>query len=137
HGKQYASKKDELWRLKIEPIANDEEAVSSADIVLAATNTNNPVLSGKWLRDGTHVTSIVGSNVGMVQAGVIARKRREIDDETLKRAAVIGIASRELAIQDQQGDIYDQVQAGQLTWDDVVELRAIVSGKALGRPDLA
>jgi ornithine cyclodeaminase/alanine dehydrogenase-like protein (mu-crystallin family) len=126
-----------LLRLEIEPIANAEEAVSAADIVLAATNTNNPVLSGKWLQDGTHVTSIVGSNVGMVQAGVIARKRREIDDETLKRAAVIGIASRELAIQDQQGDIYDQVQAGELTWDDVVELRDIVSGKEQGRRDLA
>ena len=59
--------------------------------------------------EGMHVTSIVGSNVGMVQAGVIAHKRRELDDETLKRAAVIGIASRELAMQDQQGDIYDQV----------------------------
>ena len=73
----------------------------------------------------------------MVQSGVIAHKRREIDDETLKRAAVIGIASRELAIQDQQGDIYDQVQAGELTWDDVVELRDIVRGKDLGRRDLA
>jgi ornithine cyclodeaminase/alanine dehydrogenase-like protein (mu-crystallin family) len=73
----------------------------------------------------------------MVQSGVIARKRREIDDETLKRAAVIGIASRELAIQDQQGDIYDQGPAGELTWDDVVELRDIVSGKDLGRRDLA
>lgn len=137
HREQFASEMSALLKLKIEPIANAEEAVSAADIVLAATNTNDPVLSGKWLRDGTHVTSIVGSNVGMVQSGVIAHKRREIDDETLKRAAVIGIASRELAIQDQQGDIYDQVQAGELTWDDVVELRDIVSGKEQGRRDLA
>jgi alanine dehydrogenase len=136
HREQFTSEMSALLKLKIEPIANAEEAVSAADIVLAATNTNDPVLSGKWLRDGTHVTSIVGSNVGMVQSGVIAHKRREIDDETLKRAAVIGIASRELAIQDQQGDIYDQVQAGELTWDDVLELRDIVSGKDLGRRDL-
>ena len=79
------------------------------------------------------MTSIVGSNVGMVQAGVIAHKRRELDDETLKRAAVIGIASRELAMQDQQGDIYDQVEAGQLSWDQVFELREIVSGQRQGR----
>jgi ornithine cyclodeaminase/alanine dehydrogenase-like protein (mu-crystallin family) len=64
---------------------------------------------------------------------VIARKRREIDDETLQRAAVIGIASRELAIQDQQGDIYDQVQAGQLSWEAVAELREIVAGQKQGR----
>jgi hypothetical protein len=48
---------------------------------------------------------------------------RELDDATLTRAAVIGITSRELAIQDQQGDIYDQVEAGQLSWDVIVELR--------------
>ena len=69
----------------------------------------------------------------MVQSGVITHKRRELDDETLKRASVIGIASRELAIQDQQGDIYDQVQAGQFTWDSIVELREIVSGQKQGR----
>jgi ornithine cyclodeaminase/alanine dehydrogenase-like protein (mu-crystallin family) len=137
HREQFASEMSALLRLELEPIGNAKDAVSEADIVLAATNTNDPVISGEWLREGTHVTSIVGSNVGMVQAGVIAHKRREIDDETLKRAAVIGIASRALAIQDQQGDIYDQVDAGQLTWDDVVELREIVGGTKQGRQSLA
>ena len=85
------------------------------------------------MRAGTHVTSIVGSNIGMVQAGVIAHKRRELDDETLVRAAVIGIASRDLALQDQQGDIYDQVQAGQLSWEAIAELREIVAGQKRGR----
>jgi len=104
-----------------------------ADIILAATNTNVPVFSGVRLQDGSHVTSIVGSNVGMVQAGVIAHKRRELDDTTLARAAVIGIASRELAVQDQQGDIYDQVEAGKLFWNEIAELREIVGGQKVGR----
>ncbi|HEY7217263.1 MAG TPA: ornithine cyclodeaminase family protein [Candidatus Binatia bacterium] len=133
HREQFAAEMSVSLRLEIEPIGSAEEAVRQADVVLAATNTNNPVFDGAWLRLGTHVTSIVGSNVGMVQAGVIAHKRRELDDETLNRAAVVGIASRELAIQDQQGDIYDQVQSDQLTWDNVFELREIVSGKNPGR----
>jgi alanine dehydrogenase len=111
--------------------------IEHADIVLAATNTNVPVFDGAWLCEGAHVTSIIGSNVGIVQAGVITQKRRELDDETLRRASVIGIASRELAIQDQQGDIYDQVEAGQLSWDAVVELREIVSKQKQGRRSLA
>jgi ornithine cyclodeaminase len=119
--------------LAIVPVNEPKGVIECADIVLAATNTNVPVFNGAWLREGTHVTSIVGSNVGMVQAGVITQKRRELDDETLKRAAVIGIASRQLAIQDQQGDIYDQVEASQLSWDAVVELREIVSGQKQGR----
>ncbi|HSE89038.1 MAG TPA: hypothetical protein VLJ79_22685 [Candidatus Binatia bacterium] len=119
--------------LDVVPVNEPKGVIECADLVLAATNTNVPVFNGAWLREGTHVNSIVGSNVGMVQAGVIARKRRELDDETLRRASVIGIASRELAIQDQQGDIYDQVEAGQLSWDSVVELREIASKQKQGR----
>jgi alanine dehydrogenase len=119
--------------LDITPVENYREAIEKADIVLAATNTNVPVFSGDGLREGAHVTSIVGSNIGMVQAGVVAQKRRELDDATLKRAAVIGVASRELAIQDQQGDIYEQAEAGIISWDKIAELREIVSGEKPGR----
>ncbi|TMA59447.1 MAG: hypothetical protein E6J73_15595 [Deltaproteobacteria bacterium] len=97
HREQFA---DEMSHaLKLDVVATDDvhSAMQRADIILAATNTNVPVFSGVRLQDGSHVTSIVGSNVGMVQAGVIAHKRRELDDTTLARAAVIGIASRELA----------------------------------------
>jgi alanine dehydrogenase len=130
---QFAGEMSATLDLDVVPVNEPKGVIERADIVLAATNTNVPVFNGAWLPEGTHVTSIVGSNVGMVQAGVIARKRRELDDETLRRASVIGIASRELAIQDQQGDIYDQVDAGQLSWDSVVELREIVGKEKQGR----
>ena len=133
HRERFAKEMTAALELDVIPVDDVREAIGHADIVLTATNTNVPVFSGARLREGTHVTSIVGSNVGMVQAGMIAHKRRELDDETLQRAAVIGIASRELAIQDQQGDIYDQVQAGQLSWDVIAELREIVGGQKNGR----
>jgi alanine dehydrogenase len=134
---RFAEEMARALALDVVPTDSPKAAVESADIVLAATNTNIPVFSGDWLPRGVHVTSIVGSNVGMVQSGVITQKRRELDDQTLTRAAVIGIASRELAIQDQQGDIYDQVQAGVLSWDGVAELREIVSGQKKGRRNAA
>ena len=130
---QFAEEMTIALGLDVVPVNDLEGVIERADIVLAATNTNVPVFNGAWLRDGAHVTSIVGSNVGMVQAGVIAQKRRELDDETLTRAAIIGIASRALAEQDQQGDIYEQVQSGLISWDKVVELREIVAGHANGR----
>jgi alanine dehydrogenase len=133
HREQFAAEMSHA--LKLDVVATDDvhSAMQRADIILAATNTNVPVFSGVRLQEGSHVTSIVGSNVGMVQAGVIAHKRRELDDTTLARAAVIGIASRELAVQDQQGDIYDQVEAGKLSWNDIAELREIVGGQKQGR----
>jgi len=133
HREQFADEMANALRLDVVATSSVEEAIHPADIVLAATNTNVAVFAGDVLCEGTHVTSIVGSNVGMVHAGVIATKRRELDDETLNRAAIVGIASRELAIQDQQGDIYEQVQAGLLSWEKVVELREIVSGQKPAR----
>jgi ornithine cyclodeaminase/alanine dehydrogenase-like protein (mu-crystallin family) len=133
HREQFAAEMAQALQLDVVAVDDVRSAMTGADIVLAATNTNVPVFSDQWLRAGMHVTSIVGSNVGMVDAGVIAQKRRELDNETLIRAALIGIASRELACQDQQGDVYDQVQAGQLSWAAIAELREIVSGEKIGR----
>jgi ornithine cyclodeaminase/alanine dehydrogenase-like protein (mu-crystallin family) len=133
HREEFAAEMAQALQLDVVAVDDVRSAMTGVDIVLAATNTNVPVFSGQWLRAGMHVTSIVGSNVGMVDAGVIAQKRRELDNETLIRAALIGIASRELACQDQQGDVFDQVQAGQLSWAAIAELREIVSGKKIGR----
>jgi ornithine cyclodeaminase/alanine dehydrogenase-like protein (mu-crystallin family) len=130
---QFAVEMSRTLGLNIVPANEPKGVIERADIVLTATNTNVPVFNGAWLRDGSHVTSIVGSNVGMVQAGVIAQKRRELDDETLTRAAVIGMASRALAEQDQQGDIYEQVQSGLIPWEKVIDLSEIVAGHANGR----
>jgi ornithine cyclodeaminase/alanine dehydrogenase-like protein (mu-crystallin family) len=137
HRELFAKEMTAALDLEVIPVNDPQDAVRHADIILTATNTNVPVFSGSWLGEGVHVTSIVGGNVGMLQAGMIAHKRREIDDATMKRAAVIGIASRELAIQDQQGDIYDQVQAGELSWDAIAELREIVGGQKPGRRSAA
>lgn len=119
------------------PVETAEDAVTHADIIVAATNSNVPVVPGARLEEGVHVTSIVGSNVGMVAAGVIQRKRRELDDETMVRSNRIGITSRAQAIQDEQGDVFDQVESGLITWDKVFDLREIVSGAAQGRSDAA
>lgn len=130
---KFAGEMADALHLEVIAVNSASEGMERADIVLAATNTNVPAFAGESLREGVHVTSIVGSNVGMVQAGVITQKRRELDDATIIRAAVIGIASRDLAIQDQQGDVYDQVHAGVLSWERVAELREIVGGQKKGR----
>jgi ornithine cyclodeaminase/alanine dehydrogenase-like protein (mu-crystallin family) len=133
---QFAIEMSGTLGLNVVPVNEPQRVIERADIVLAATNTNVPVFDGAWLRPGTHVTSIVGSNVGMVQAGVIAEKRRELDDDTLTRAAIIGIASRSLAEQDKQGDVFEQVRSGLISWDKVVDLREIVGGQRAGRQNV-
>lgn len=109
--------------------ADDPTAVvEAADVILTATNSNVPVFDGTRLRPGQHVTSIVGSNMGLVRSGAVRAQRRELDDATLLGAHRIGLVSKGQAIHDQQGDVYQQVASGQLTWDRVVELTELVSG---------
>ena len=122
---------------ELEPVASAQQAVTDCDVVLTATNSNVAVFDGAWLQPGTHVTSIMGGNVGLVKAGIAAAKRRELDDATIRRSDVIVVNSLEQAIQDEQGDLYDPVQAGFLTWERVGELGALLNGKIAGRTGAA
>jgi ornithine cyclodeaminase/alanine dehydrogenase-like protein (mu-crystallin family) len=119
--------------LNIVPVSTPEEAVRGVDIVLTATNSSVPVFDGKWLEPGQHVTTIVGSNVGLVKGGFTAAKRREIDDATLARSHVHGIVSVQQALQDEQADIYDPVQRGVIKWEQLIEIGEILAGAKEGR----
>jgi ornithine cyclodeaminase/alanine dehydrogenase-like protein (mu-crystallin family) len=131
--KKFADEMGPVTNLNITPVASPEEAVRGVDIVLTATNSSIPVFDGNWLQPGQHVTTIVGSNVGLVKGGFAATKRREIDDATLARSHVHGIVSIQQAVQDEQADIFDPVQRGVIAWDQLIEIGEILAGKKEGR----
>lgn len=122
-----------LTNLNITPVASPEEAVRGVDIILTATNSSVPVFDGNWLTPGQHVTTIVGSNVGLVKGGFTAAKRRETDDATLARSDVHGIVSVQQAVQDEQADIFDPVQRGVIQWGQLIEIGEILAGIKEGR----
>jgi ornithine cyclodeaminase len=131
--KRFAEEMGPLTNLDIIPVSSPEEAVRGVDIILTATNSSVPVFDGDWLEPGQHVTTIVGSNVGLVQGGFAAAKRREIDDATLARSDVHGIVSVQQAIQDEQADIFDPVQRGVIRWEQLIEIGDILAGNKEGR----
>jgi ornithine cyclodeaminase/alanine dehydrogenase-like protein (mu-crystallin family) len=130
---KFAAEMAPVTNLDIIPVSAPEEAVRGVDIVLTATNSSVPVFDGNWLEPGQHVTTIVGSNVGLVKGGFTAAKRREIDDATLARSDVHGIVSIQQAIQDEQADIYDPVQRGVIKWEQLIEIGDILAGHKEGR----
>ena len=130
---KFAEEMGPLTNLNITPVATPEEAVRGVDIILTATNSSVPVFDGNWLQPGQHVTTIVGSNVGLVKNGFAAAKRREIDDATLARSDVHGIVSIEQAMQDEQADIFDPVERGVIRWEQLIEIGEILAGKREGR----
>jgi alanine dehydrogenase len=120
---------------EIRPVSSAQAAIENADVVLTATNSNVPVFDGAWLESGMHVTSIMGGNIGLVKAGIAQTKRRELDDRTVRRSDVIVVNSRDQVVQDEQGDLFDPVQAGFLSWDRIGELGDLLNGNFPGRSD--
>ena len=131
--KKFADEMAPVVNINITPVLSAREIVRGSDIILCATNSSVPVFDGHWLEPGAHVTTIVGSNVGLVKGGFTQVKRREIDDATLSRSDVLGIVSIEQAVQDEQADIYDPVERGVIHWEQLIEIGAILAGKKEGR----
>jgi alanine dehydrogenase len=130
--RRFAAEMSALLHTDVRPVARPEDAVRGVDVVLAATNASQPVFDGAWLEPGQHVTSIVGSNIGLVRGGFTREPRREIDDTTLRRSDLIVVANRQQVVQDEQGDLYDPIQRGIIALDDLVELSDLVAGKVPG-----
>jgi alanine dehydrogenase len=129
----FAAEMSAVLGIDVIPVQSAKEALEGTDIVLAATNASVPVFEGGWLDKGQHVTSIVGSNIGLVRSGQRRNKRRELDDQTLTRMDVIAAASREQAMQDEQGDLYDPVQSGLIGLDEIRDIADILTGALPGR----
>ena len=123
----------EQFDLPVEPVDEPRKAATDVDVILTATNASVAVLDGNWLEEGVHITSIVSSNIGLVKGGFLRKKRRELDDTTIRRSDVIVVCSKSQAIQDEQGDLFDPVQAGMLSWDKVEELGNLLNGEVPGR----
>lgn len=104
-------------KLPVAP-AGPEEAVRAADVIITITGSSEPVFDGAWLREGTHVNA----------AGVSFPNKRELDSETLRRAARVVADSAEAARID-GGDLL----LNDFEWDRMEELGPIIAGRLPGR----
>lgn len=103
-----------------------EAAVRGADIVVTATSSALPVVSGAWIAAGAHLNA-VGSN---------RAERRELDGDAVARAGLIVCDSIDQARLEAGDLILAERPAGMPgPIERAVELAAIVSGKHPGRPD--
>lgn len=104
------------------PVTTAEEAVREAQIVVTATTARDPLVAGEWLQAGTHVNAM-GSNW---------HNRREVDDETIERSAVVVVDALDQA-RIEAGDLIIPATAGRFDWSRAVELGTVVSGATPGR----
>jgi alanine dehydrogenase len=122
HRESYARAMEKELGLDVVPAVSGEACVADADVVVTITKSAEPVCRAGWLAPGVHVNA-AGANSG---------DRRELDGETVLRAAVKVTDHVEQA-KVEAGEFRDLVAAGKLAWSDIRELGDIVTGKAKGR----
>jgi ornithine cyclodeaminase/alanine dehydrogenase len=122
HRESYARAMEKELGLEVVPVASGEACVAEADVVVTITKSAEPVCRAGWLASGAHVNA-AGANSG---------DRREVDAETVLRAAVKLTDHVEQA-KVEAGEFRDLVAAGKLAWSDIRELGEFVTGKAKGR----
>ena len=116
HRRLFAGSMREELGCSIVLAASGREAIEGADVVLTATNPQEPVLYGEWLRPGQLVISIGRPN--------------ELDAEVYRRAdlVAVGLRQHELDYYDRElpKPLLDLVQRGEVAW---VELAEILVGR--------
>lgn len=103
-------------------VASAEEAVRDADVVIAMTTANKPVVEGAWLKPGMHI-NVAGSNFA---------EKQEIDAAGVGRCDVIAADSVEQS-KIEAGDLIQAFGTDASRWASVREISDIVGGKAPGR----
>jgi len=125
HCHEFASRMSRKLGSAVEAAGTPREAIEGSDFVQAATAAWDPVFDGHWVEKGTYIASIGGSDS--------SNKRREIDDETIRRADLYIVHSKEVARLDKSPDIWEAAEKGIKAWDSIFEIQDLLAGKVPGR----
>jgi ornithine cyclodeaminase len=99
-----------------------EQAVLTADIVVLATSSPEPVVQSEWIKSGTHVISV----------GACRPDQREMDPALVSRGRLF-VDSRAAALAE-SGDVVMAIQEHRFVASHIVgELGELIDGKVEGR----
>ncbi len=118
----FCAKLSQRTGVEVVPSRSAEETVRGSDVVVTITTASTPLFDGDWLAPGTHVNA----------AGANALIRREIDEKSVQRAAVVCVDSRATALRE-AGDLLPSLEKGRLAEGRMVELGEIIAGVRPGR----
>ena len=120
----FAEEMAETLDCEVRAVDTSADAVVDADIVITATNADEPVFDGNLLAPGTHVTAM----------GQYNPSKRELDTTTIERSTYVPDL-RERAFQD-AGSFIHAVEKGVVDESHIhAELGEVVAGEATGREE--
>lgn len=129
HCREFCSKMSAQLGQEIEAVDSPRKAVEGSDFVQAATAAWDAVFDGHLVEKGMYVASIGGSDA--------SNKRREIDDETIRRADLYVVHSKEVARLDKSPDVWEIAERGIKSWESIQEVQDLLAGNIKGRTGAA
>ncbi|PJI42237.1 ornithine cyclodeaminase family protein [Ferrovibrio sp.] len=108
--------------MDVRPAGSPREVVEGADVIVTITRGGAPVFDGNWLESGQFISC----------AGVNTLAKHEIDLTTVRRAEVVVADSRDTA-RTESGDLFQAVEAGILSWENVIDFGDVAAGLRKGR----
>lgn len=117
-----AAQLSDQFKVNARSVPSARETVAQSDLVVTATTSREPVFSGDWLEEGTHVSGI----------GANSPSKRELDGPTFRRGKIV-VDFRDQTLQE-AGDLAEALSTGAITINDVhAELGEIITGRKEGR----
>ncbi len=106
----------------VEVADSAEEVVRQAQILVVCTDSEDPVLDGRWIPEGTLVIAV----------GNARPDRRELDTITVKRSKIV-CDSRQACLVE-AGDLLIPIEEGSISGDDVsLDLAHVIQDRTRGR----
>jgi ornithine cyclodeaminase/alanine dehydrogenase-like protein (mu-crystallin family) len=119
---EFAKVMGEIIGVDVVACDSPEDVVRSSDILVTATYAQEPVLRGKWLREGAHVSGM----------GADGPMKAEMDVEVFRRAKKVVVDSEKcLSI----GEIARSLNVGVLGKESIWRIGDVVAGLKPGRED--
>ena len=122
HRREFSANMESILKTAVIPVETPKQAVAGCDIVIVATNSNQPVFDGRWIEEGTYVSSIVNSDKVL--------RRRDLDDESLRRAGLIVVSTRDQIKNDEPVWLTEGLESGVVAWNKIWEIGELVCGKS-------
>jgi ornithine cyclodeaminase len=112
---------EELPGVAVQVVSDLEAAVRRSEVVVTTTAAREPLVHGRWLRPGQHITAI----------GADDETKSELDAEALRRARVF-VDARATAVA--TGEVHRAIGQGLYAEADIAgEIGEVLTGSVLGR----
>lgn len=126
NAEELAQKLSPQYDIPITISKNAEQAVTGADIVCTVTSSSNPLVSGDWIADGTHINAVGSSTPGA----------RELDTAAIQKSKLFTDFYE--SIFHEAGDFLIPKKEGVIHDDHVkAELGEVLTGAKKGRENEA